>query len=426
MSVVTFEKPITHIGLADWYAKQWQNQQTNDTRRNDAFNLRHEARQLRNETKIKTEWDTYHNNVRLADRVTELDRWKDVLLSCLERINREVASLKDEKFGTERELDALGIPLGVISECISMRDCRQGTELTYDDGDVELKKELCIVEQVKKLLVERCQAAWEKLNKLEDVKFRLNLEINDKNEASETDKDQLTLDKNCANITFKIDPLRACKGSITYEEWLEHSQQVKQLADNEMLDTLKLRESLFVVRERARNDMLAQRDRVDFTLRKRIYETQRARNEIEWQELKMREEMQKILAEIRTLKEALLAKTDALKLAETRLENRSYRPGFELARDEVEHGLKEEVLQLRKTRQDLEDKINCAKATYNALEDQQVLITRDLEDKNQSLMTDIRCLDLRMRLRTGEFSGPASDTDRNIQLTRMEKEIPPT
>nr|CAI5857386.1 unnamed protein product [Callosobruchus analis] len=277
MSVVTFEKPITHIGLADWYAKQWQNQQTNDTRRNDAFNLRHEARQLRNETKVKTEWETYHNNVRLADRVTELDRWKDVLLSCLEKINREMASLKDEKFGTERELDALGIPLSVISECISMRDCRQGTELTYDDGDVELKKELCIVEQVKKLLVERCQAAWEKLNKLEDVKFKLNLEINDKGEASEIDKDQLTLDKNCANITFKIDPLRACKGSITYEEWLEHSQQVKQLADNELLDTLKLRESLFVVRERARNDMLAQRDRVDFTLRKRIYETQRAR-----------------------------------------------------------------------------------------------------------------------------------------------------
>lgn len=74
-SVVTFEKPIQHIGLADWYSRQWQNQQTNDTRRNDAFNMRHEARQLRNETRIQTEWDTYHNNVRLADRVSELSRF---------------------------------------------------------------------------------------------------------------------------------------------------------------------------------------------------------------------------------------------------------------------------------------------------------------------------------------------------------------
>lgn len=172
--------------------------------------------------------------------------------------------------------------------------------------------------------------------------------------------------------------------------------------------------------------MLSQRDRVDFTLRKRIYETQKARNELEWQLFKMREEMDKVLKEIRTLEEALLAKTDALKLCETRLENRSYRPGIELARDEPEAGLKDEVLQLRQTRQDLKDKINCAKATYNALEDQQVLIDRDLANKCQSLMTDIRCLDMRIRLRTGEFAGPATDTDRNIELTRMEKEIPPT
>ncbi|CAG9830640.1 unnamed protein product [Diabrotica balteata] len=87
----------------------------------------------------------------------------------------------------------------------------------------------------------------------------------------EIDKDQLTLDKNCANITFKIDALRLVKGSVPYEIWLEHTRNTKQLADNELADTIKLQESLFVVRERVRNDMLAQRDRVDFILRKPIY-----------------------------------------------------------------------------------------------------------------------------------------------------------
>ncbi|KAH1011294.1 tektin-2-like [Dendroctonus ponderosae] len=426
MSVVTYEKPLPHIGLSDWFAKQWEIQQTNNARQTDAFNLRHESRQLRNETNIKTEWDTYHNNVRLADRVTELDRWKEVLESCLQRIDKEVGLLKDEKYETEKEIDSLGIPLGVISECISMRDNRLGSELTYDEGDTELKKELCVVEGVKKMLIERCQAAWEKVNKLNEVRFKLNLDINDKHEAIEIDKDQLTLDKNCANISFKTDPLRIVKNSLPYESWLEHSRYVKLLADDELADTLRLREALFVVRERSKNDMLAQRDRVDFILRKRIYQTQKARNEIEWQQLKMREEMQKVAKEITTLENALQAKTDALKLAETRLENRSYRPGFELARDEAEQGLKDEVLQLRQTRQDLLDKINCAKTTYNALEDQQVLIDRELDNKNQSLMTDIRCLDLRARLKQGKFADPESQTDRNIQLTRMENEIPPT
>ncbi|XP_018319190.1 tektin-2 [Agrilus planipennis] len=424
-SVVTFEKPMQHIGLADWHAKQWELQQTNDTRRNDAFRVRHESRQLRNETRIKTEWDTYHNNARLADRVTELERWRDLFQGCLDRLNKEMKSLRDEKYETERELDSLGIPLGVISECISMRDNRLGVELTYDDGDTELKKELCVVENVKKLLVERCQSAWEKLNRLEEVKFKLELEINDKGEAIEIEKDQLNFDRNCANITFKTDPTRISRGSIPYETWEEHTRYMKLLADSELEDTNKLREALFVVRERARNDMKAQRDWVDFTLRKRIYQTQKARNELEWQQFKMKEEMEKILKEIDTLIAALEDKTDALKLCETRLENRTYRSGVENARDEAEMGLKDEVYQLRQTRKDLQDKINCAKATYNTLEDQLMFIQRDLANKNQSLMTDIRCLDLRVRLRPKESSGDTA-TDRNIKLTRMEDEIPPT
>lgn len=39
-------------------------------------------------------------------------------------------------------------------------------------------------------------------------------------------------------------------------------------------------------------------------------------------------------------------------------------------------------------------------------------------------MTDIRCLDLRIRLRTEQHLTGNSQTDRNIQLTKMENEIP--
>lgn len=75
--------------------------------------------------------------------------------------------------------------------------------------------------------------------------------------------------------------------SVPYETWLEHSRYIKILADNELADTYKLREALFVCREKARNDMRAQRDSTDFTLRKRIYETQKSRNELQWQQLKV-------------------------------------------------------------------------------------------------------------------------------------------
>lgn len=75
--------------------------------------------------------------------------------------------------------------------------------------------------------------------------------------------------------------------STPYDTWLDHSRYIKLLAENELADTCKLREALFVTRERARNDMRAQRDCSDFTLRKRIYETQKSRNELQWQQLRV-------------------------------------------------------------------------------------------------------------------------------------------
>lgn len=319
------------------------------------------------------------------------------------------------------EIEFLGTRFAVVSECISMRDCRFGEDLTYDEADKELKKELCLLESVKRNLGERSQAVWEKINRLEEIKFQLNLDLNDKTEAVEIDREQLGLDKKSACITYKINPTRNPKESVTYEDWLKHTEHVKQLGDNELTDTLKLDESLFVVRERSKNDMISQRDYVDFTLRKRISEIQKARNETQWQKKKISEELEKLTNEITSLGNNILDKKRALKLAETRLENRTYRPGFELALDDSDQGLKNEVFQLVHTIRDLTDKLNCTKATVNALEEQQVIIDRDLENKNQAMMTDIRCLDLRMRLRTED---PSTKIDRNISLSQMENEVP--
>lgn len=75
----------------------------------------------------------------------------------------------------------------------------------------------------------------------------------------------------------------------------------------------------------------------------------------------MREEMSKLVEEIQALENSFQDKIDAQKLCETRLENRYQRSGAENAKDEVEVGLKDEVLQLRQMIRELDDKLNCAK-----------------------------------------------------------------
>ncbi|XP_060802216.1 tektin-B1 [Amyelois transitella] len=419
-SVVTFEKPLPHLSLSDWDARLYGLQVTSDTRRADAFDLRYSANQLRNETKIKTDWDSYHNNNRLRARVYEIEQWRSTIQELLDRLDREMASLKEEKASTERELEQLNMPLLVCSECLSNRDGRRSSELTYDLADTELKKELCVTESNKKMLIDRCQSAWEKINKLEVVKFKLQLDLKDKNEALQIDKDMLSLDKDCANITYKTDSLKTPKRMITNQQWIDKCEATKKMALDELADTLRLREALFVARGRARNALRAQTDVTNYMLRRRIYDTQRARNELQWQKMKMEENMDKLNNEIKTMGEQFADKVNALKVAETRLETRGYRPGIELASDEADIGLKEEVRNLRETIRQLQEKLDCAKATYNALEGTSIQIAIDLNDKEATLETDIRALEMRAALEPKRPQG----TEKNLILASMKDEVP--
>lgn len=119
--------------------------------------------------------------------------------------------MRDERAEAEKDLDSIQHPLKVAAECISMRDCRRGTELTYDEPDTELKKELTVIEGLKKTLTDKVQAAWEKLNRLEEIEFKVNLDLQDKVEAIEIDKDNCNLNRNSAIISYKPNALRIPK-----------------------------------------------------------------------------------------------------------------------------------------------------------------------------------------------------------------------
>ncbi|XP_012531688.1 tektin-B1 [Monomorium pharaonis] len=422
--VSTYEKPLPHIGLPDWYTKQWELRQSADVRRSEVCRLRNASKTARSEGNVRTKWDIYMNDARIADRVLELSRWKDVLEDLLQKLLIEIRLLRDEKANTEKEIESITHPMHVTSECISTRDCRRETELTYDEADIELKKELCTITSIHEALTKRAQAAWEKLKHLEAVKFKLNLDIEDKNETIRIDRENLEMDRAYANISYKPKTVIDKANSITYEVWLDRCHHSKLSVENELNECYRFREATRAMKEHARNDIKAQQDVTDYTLRKRIYQTQKARNEMDWQKLKMQKEMETLKNEISQLESTLMSKADVVKCVETRLENRVHRPGSELCEDQVESGLKNEALQLKQTKEELVKMIEYTKASYNNMESLLACIEKNLEDKQHSLNTDVMCLDMRASLKTGDRSRLPNETDRNIVLTHMEKEIP--
>lgn len=120
-----------------------------------------------------------------------------------------------------------------------------------------------------------------------EVRFKLKIDIEDKREAEDIDSEQLALNKNCSNITYKVDPLRVPRDSCTYNGWLENCKELKLLTDKELKESYSVRESLFVAREQTKNLLFAQQEVTEHTLRRRVFETQRQRNELQWQKMKV-------------------------------------------------------------------------------------------------------------------------------------------
>lgn len=119
------------------------------------------------------------------------------------------------------------------------------------------------------------------------MRFKLKIDIDDKREAEDIDSEQMALNKDCSSITYKVDPLRVPRNACTYNGWLENCKELKLLTDKELKESYAVRESLFVAREKTKNLLYAQQEKTEHTIRRRIFETQRQRNELQWQKNKV-------------------------------------------------------------------------------------------------------------------------------------------
>lgn len=72
-------------------------------------------------------------------------------------------------------------------------------------------KELAMLESLKTMLKQRCMAAWEQMNRLNEVKSKLQQDLEDKEDSVQIDTYLLGIDKNCGGISYKPDPLRIPK-----------------------------------------------------------------------------------------------------------------------------------------------------------------------------------------------------------------------
>ena len=104
-------------------------------------------------------------------------------------------------------------------------------------------------------------------------------------------------------------------------------------------------------------------------------------------------------ANIAALKKAIADKEAPMKVAQTRLENRTFRPNVELCRDRVQYRLIDEVIEIDVNVERLHEKLADAEASLKGLIRKQLSLEEDIEVKANSLFIDRdQCMELRKQI----------------------------
>jgi len=417
--MATYVKPATRYATSDWFTSNYTISTNAERQRNASHDIRQEGRFLRNETDNKTKWDQLDNNTRLADRVDHIRKWKDILEKTLADLDKEIADLSESKEQTELALEAKNLPTEVNIENLVTREGRQDIDVVEDEVEDQLLKEKEVIDGIKKQLQTKIDESFEQLCVLQEARQQVLADLQDKNIALGIDVEQYNLTEESPNISFKPDPLRVPKGSTTPQQWEDFSRYNKERAEAEMANSRRLREAIHHTLQQTDNDLKAQDTATDYATRKRMHEFERAIDELNWQKQQTEEEIAELEEDIRRLNDAIRAKINPMKLAQTRLENRTYRPNVELCRDNPQYGLTDEVKQLEASKKALEEKLKQSQHALDGLEQNLHRINQDLQCKMNSLKLDQQCMASREKLKPNR---PLTSMDRNKMLTGMTRE----
>ena len=100
------------------------------------------------------------------------------------------------------------------------------------------------------------------------------------------------------------------------------------------------------------------------------------------------EEVDAMEENIALLKRAIADKEAPMKVTQTRLENRTFRPNVELCRDRVQYRLIEEVFEISTNIERLQGKLADAEASLKGLIRKQLSLEEDIDVKANSLFID--------------------------------------
>lgn len=329
-------------------------------------------------------------------RLDDIKYWEKEVDDKLDGIKNEIDALAAYEVRIAKAIEACKEPLHIAQQCLISRQKRIGIDLVHDDAERELLKEVEVYQGVLVLLNRTKDQAAEQLRLARKAKYRLEKDLADKFVAKSIDEHNAELRNNSSNLHFKPGSVKVASNSSTVDQWEDFSNVNILDAEKQRQNCASLRGVIDGILQATANDMRRQKECTDVALEARIAETRDAKEKLEAHLAKVKRQIIEMEDNVDRLIQAISAKEAPLKLAHTRLDNRSQRPNVELCRDGVQYRLVEEVTIIGQSLSKLQEALAAAQASLKGLVRQQVEIEDDLAIKANTLFIDeTECMGMR-------------------------------
>ncbi|MGH0144670.1 UNVERIFIED_CONTAM: hypothetical protein FKN15_029643 [Acipenser sinensis] len=180
------------------------------------------------------------------------------------------------------------------------------------------------------------------------------------------------------------------------ESWAKFTDNNILRSQNERAASAKLRHDIETLLNTTSNEIWNHFNSVNVAFTNRLSEVADAKNKLQMHLAKTLQEIFQTEMLIEALKKAIQDKESPLKVAHTRLDERTRRPNVELCRDSTQLRLVSEVREIDDTIQRLRERLWEAEKTLQMLVNTKVTLEHDLSIKANSLFIDQeKCMSMR-------------------------------
>uniref|UniRef100_A0A2A4KA34 Tektin n=1 Tax=Heliothis virescens TaxID=7102 RepID=A0A2A4KA34_HELVI len=329
------------------------------------------------------------NDRRLKQKARDIYRWKVEVERACKMITEEVELLEVERQRLKGASRVLMLPESISRQCIEMRTHRSEPDLVADLAEEQLVKEMNLVNEVRETLKTTLNKIEEQLKMNKAAKHRIEYDWCDKTMAYNTDTLNLSLNTKSNTLLFRPGATRFGDFTAPLEYWeffcretIENIETVRQKSED-------LRSSLNAILINNGRKLRIQADKTDVALAETVALTTELCTKLKERLLATLQKIADMEVLIQELQDAVKKTDAAMKLAQTRLDNRNnWRPHGENVRDQSHLGLIEEVKKIHETVTSLLGQIRNAERVRQDLIAKRKELENDIASKNKTLIID--------------------------------------